>query len=395
MARIKIRYLVSKPGRRQPDGSREMRWIWQPSLALRAQGWTPRRLRDDNGYPIIDPLAAAAAAEALNAQLDGARTGALAGPEPTAKGRVRGTMGWAIQEYCQSERYRRLAERTRIGYDFCLRGLEDWTGDAPVASITPQLVQRYYRRLQADRTLSAANARLRVLRLLMEFCRRDLGLITRNPASRPGMIGTAPRLRIWTEAEITAIVAAADAAGLPSIGDAVLLGLYTGQRQGDVLRLSWLTMKAGATPRLRLQQSKRRAHVDIPLHPRLAARLEATRARRHNQGPVIGPILVSESTGRAYKPDHFRHAFTDLRVKAAEACPSITTATYQDLRDTAVTALATAGCTIPEICAITGHSEGSAHGILKHYLALTGELADSAIAKLVAYDEQQEKEGTA
>jgi hypothetical protein len=57
----------------------------------------------------------------------------------------------------------------------------------------------------------------------------------------------------------------------------------------------------------------------------------------------------------------------------------------QDLRDTAVTWLANAGCTLPEIASITGHSLQSIHSILKHYLAITPELADSAIAKYVAW----------
>ena len=61
----------------------------------------------------------------------------------------------------------------------------------------------------------------------------------------------------------------------------------------------------------------------------------------------------------------------------------------QDLRDTAVTWLARAGCTLPEIASITGHSLRSIHQILQHYLAITPELADSAIAKLVAWMEKE------
>jgi integrase len=62
----------------------------------------------------------------------------------------------------------------------------------------------------------------------------------------------------------------------------------------------------------------------------------------------------------------------------------------QDLRDTAVTWLARAGATLPEIASITGHSLRSIHQVLQHYLAITPELSDSAIAKLVAW---MKKEG--
>jgi hypothetical protein len=43
--------------------------------------------------------------------------------------------------------------------------------------------------------------------------------------------------------------------------------------------------------------------------------------------------------------------------------------------------LAEAGCTVPEIVAITGHSLRRAQEILDRYLARTSKLAESAIAK--------------
>jgi hypothetical protein len=50
-----------------------------------------------------------------------------------------------------------------------------------------------------------------------------------------------------------------------------------------------------------------------------------------------------------------------------------------------VTWLARAGCTLPQIAAITGHSLQSIYQVLKHYLQITPELADEAIAKLVEW----------
>lgn len=63
---------------------------------------------------------------------------------------------------------------------------------------------------------------------------------------------------------------------------------------------------------------------------------------------------------------------------------------HQDLRDTAVTWPARPGCTIPQIFSITGHSEVSATCVLRHYLLHHRELADQAIAKVVAWYEGQE-----
>jgi integrase len=57
--------------------------------------------------------------------------------------------------------------------------------------------------------------------------------------------------------------------------------------------------------------------------------------------------------------------------------------TFHDLRGTAVTRLALAGCTEAEIATITGHSLRSVRAIIDiHYLARDPALGDSAIAKL-------------
>jgi hypothetical protein len=61
----------------------------------------------------------------------------------------------------------------------------------------------------------------------------------------------------------------------------------------------------------------------------------------------------------------------------------ITELTFHDLRGSAVTRLAVAGCTEAEIVTITGHSLGNVRSILdKQYLHRDVALAESAICKL-------------
>src|ERR1019366_5633792 len=56
---------------------------------------------------------------------------------------------------------------------------------------------------------------------------------------------------------------------------------------------------------------------------------------------------------------------------------------FHDLRGTAVTRLALAGCTVPQIAAITGHSLKDVANILEtHYMGGAVELAEQAIEKL-------------
>ncbi|PZX39506.1 hypothetical protein LY56_02674 [Roseinatronobacter thiooxidans] len=52
---------------------------------------------------------------------------------------------------------------------------------------------------------------------------------------------------------------------------------------------------------------------------------------------------------------------------------------FRDLRGTAVTLLSEAGCPVPQIVSITGHSLQSAHRILEKYLARTEALSQTAI----------------
>lgn len=394
MAKIDIPYLVIKPGRRLPDGTRQDRHYWQPSNKLRALGWLPERLSDDLEQAI-------ARAQELNDQLAAWRDGADSGPAQVVEaspGVKPNSVAHLIRLYKASPWFKKLKPKTQREYGYCLNLIEKWSGDKPVRAVTRKAVLAFYAGLH-ESAPSWANANLRVLRRLLRHA-YDLGMVTQNVAEKPGLIGTAPRLRVWTPVEIEAATAAADALGWPSIGDAILLALYTGQRQGDLLALKVVQYQEG---RITLRQSKRRAKVSVMAHPRLAARLEEAAERRRALAPDHPHVLVCESTARAWTSDHFRHTFAEIRAVAVDPrrhdnrlqlrhlapCPSLATAQFMDLRDTAVTNLALAGNTIPGICAISGHSERAAGDILKHYLDLTGEMADAAIAKLVEYEEAQ------
>ena len=57
--------------------------------------------------------------------------------------------------------------------------------------------------------------------------------------------------------------------------------------------------------------------------------------------------------------------------------------TFHDLRGSAITRLAVAGATVPEIAKVSGLSLGDVRSILdKHYLADDTALAENAIRKL-------------
>jgi integrase len=81
---------------------------------------------------------------------------------------------------------------------------------------------------------------------------------------------------------------------------------------------------------------------------------------------------------KPWTEDGFRSSW-----RKACAAAGITGLTFHDLRGTAVTRLAIAGCTEAEIAAITGHSLRDVAAILdSHYLHRDPALAESAIRKL-------------
>jgi integrase len=74
-----------------------------------------------------------------------------------------------------------------------------------------------------------------VLARIMSFA-KDRGSITTNPCERGGRLYVADRTdKLWGEQEIAALLAVAS----PEIKLALVLALWTGQRQGDLLRMPW------------------------------------------------------------------------------------------------------------------------------------------------------------
>ena len=147
----------------------------------------------------------------------------------------------------------------------------------------------------------------------------------------------------------------------------MLLALWTGQRQGDLLRLPWSGYDG---THIRLRQSKTGARVVIRVGTPLKAALDAALKR--------STIILTNIDGKPWTSDGFRASWR-------KACKSagVVGVTFHDLRGTAVTRLALANCTEAEIATLTGLSLRSVRSILDaHYLYRDPALGDRAIRKL-------------
>ena len=344
----KPRYLirVEKAGR--------VYWYWQPSSEFRRLGWAPRRLVEEPGGPSIEAQAAA-----LNRELDGWQR--TKGPASVRLAARRGTIAWLIGELHDSDEWRRLATRTRRDYERHLDAIQGLWGNLPIAAVTARVVYGYRQKLAQKGTPRQSNYRLQVLRLLLEHARR-IGEIEVNPAQRFRSFPLQRREQVWTDAEIDRFCHVADT----PIALAMQLAIWTGQRQGDVLRMTWGNIADGW---IELRQGKTGRRLSIPIARQLALILK--------EAPRRGLTIVASATGRPYREDHFRHRWLDTANRAG-----IKGKAFIDLRRTAVCRLAEAGCTIPEIAAITGHSVEDTARILDTYLRPTRAQAKAAITKL-------------
>ncbi|WP_245930850.1 tyrosine-type recombinase/integrase [Methylobacterium radiodurans] len=146
--------------------------------------------------------------------------------------------------------------------------------------------------------------------------------------------------------------------------------LFAPVRRNQVVRnidrlLPWSAYDGRA---ISLRQRKGKRHVYVPVTRALKAALDAA--------PRRGVMILLAPDGAPWPKRSFHEVWSDTH-KAAGIVDDLH---FHDLRGTAVTMLAEAGCSVPEIATITGHSQAHAQKILDRYLART--LAESAIAKL-------------
>lgn len=260
--------------------------------------------------------------------------------------------------------------------------------DAEAEALTKSICIGLYDSLRVKVGNASAVGAMRVLGIALQWAidRGRLPGMLVNPAHKLKMKTPDARLRIATREELKVMVETADAFGWPEMGDMFTLAVWSGQRQAD--RIAFVK-KAQSRNRLIFQQEKTGAIVSIIEAPELKKRLDASQKRRNTAGFISSHVILNEREWKPFNGDYYRRRYEEIRTHAIKTLKSVKDLRDQDFRDTSVTWLAMAGCTIPEICSITGHSMKTAHDILKHYLALNEEMADAGIMKLIAWFEKE------
>ncbi|TIL25599.1 MAG: integrase [Mesorhizobium sp.] len=259
-----------------------------------------------------------------------------------------------------------LAPRTQDDYVKLIKIIEKKFGDFPLSGMSDRRTRGIFMEWRDDRAKASrrqADYGWQVLARILSWA-HGRGLVSANPCEKGGRLYRGTRAaNVWTAADEAAFLASAPAhLHLP-----LIIALWTGQRQGDLLRLTWQQYDGKV---IRLQQSKTGTRVVIPVGAPLKAALEAKRGK-------AGQILLN-SDGVPWTADGFRSSW-----RKACAAAGVVGVTFNDIRGTAVTRLAIVGATVPEIATITGHSLRDVNAILdSNYLNRDPALGESAIRKL-------------
>lgn len=294
----------------------------------------------------------------------------------------RDQLNYLFDEYMKAPEFTDLKPSTRKHYTSRINAIIERFGDMPIKLLKDRAVRRVFLEWRDEVGKTAprqADLGIAVFARVLAWAFHE-GLAPAHPLERTRRLHRGNRRdKIWSEEDEARFYdKAPEHFHLP-----VKLALWTGQRRGDLLALTWASYDGA---RIRFLQGKTGARVSIPVAEKLKYALDAAKVRLDASEEALQsqPILTN-SYGEAWSDTGFSASWR----KACQAA-EIEGLTFHDLRGTAVTRLARAGCTVPEIASITGHKMTDVHAILQtHYLHLDDEIADAAIKKLEAYSPNQ------
>ena len=259
----------------------------------------------------------------------------LSGIDTTPSGKR--TFSGLIKQYKASQKFARLAVRTKADYTKHLAFIDERLGALPVAGMQRKDVIRL-RDSNADR-VREANYLVQITRILHEYA-IDIGWRTDNPAKGVELLkSTKPKREAWPDDMVKAY--RATASGRAKLIFELCIG--TGQRIGDVLRMRWNDLQDGG---IHVRQGKTGAKLWIPLTGALRATLDAT--------PRKGLTIAAQTNGL---PTSYRGA-ADL-VMAVRRQIGAEAYDLHGLRYTTTRELAEAGCSDDLIKSVTGHATGA------------------------------------
>lgn len=370
--------------RRGPRADGTFRVLFEIPPRLRPSGWlptTPLPIEGDRRGDLTDQD------EVQRIKRDAAELYRryLATRKDTAPKVAEKSFAVLIDAWQDSDRYRATKPRTQKGYAYLAREIE-----ALVETATPKpdpvTINRHdvsvMLRAFDDRPTQKWHVR-KVLRMVMDQAVAR-GWRLDNPVIGVSLKMPATKVTIWEKADVDAYVWAAVQGGQPWVAAMILTEWEIGQRLTDCVLLTRSTRPdtAGYDARngvFRIYQSKTSDGTDMGY--------VTIRVSRHLRD-VLESVIVQGSpylfhdgaTGRPFPDvDRLSHVFEDVRDRVVRAGGR--RLVLRALRHSCVVQLARAGCELPEIAAITGHTVQTVGKMMSVYLPRDSKVAENAQRK--------------
>lgn len=296
---------IQRVTKRRSDGTEAVYWYWRP---------TRTKLPDPASPEFPEALRRAKLAFA---------------DRPDA-----GTFAALVLDYKRSPGFRDMKPGTRKAYDRALYRLKG-LGRVQVAEIRRSHILEL-RDALALTAPQAANHMVMVLGVLMAFA-VEREWREANPCARIGRLRGGHYKR-WSEADIAYALKAFP----EKFRRAVLLALYTGQREGDCLQMRWDQYDGTAIEAV--IQQKTGARLWLPVHKELKRELDGWSRSAE--------MILTSANGKPWQIGSFATLFT----REMDNHPRLAGLVFHGLRKSAAARLAEAGCSTHEIAAITGHA---------------------------------------
>jgi hypothetical protein len=402
-------------GLTQKNTAGGLRYYWEPNPAQRKAGWKTITLP-------IELSDAIATAKKRNDDIANWKEG---GARPKAIQRYvkRTNFGHVLARY-RAEKLVKLGAETQKVDKYAIDRLEQWAGDQAISYVTRARVRALRDAMcpggPGTPGHHPAYATLKKGRAIFAWAMAEMEeSVTSNPFENFGLPAPDPRQVVWEPDDVTAFCEMADELGWHSIGLAVRIGTYTGQREGDILKLTtadWreVTLRqlrfdkelyaqlasdhgpnAGKVMGIRVLQSKGKRWIGTPIEGELRDEMETAiaAAKQRNQGKEIAEIakariLIKETNGKPWEQkDFIRHVKTvrDAAIQRARKLGDVARAErldalqFRDLRRTCVVTLGELGLDDAGISAITGHTLATIKKILEVYMPRTEAMAARAV----------------
>lgn len=226
------------------------------------------------------------------------------------------TLGWLIRDYQKGGHFKhRISRRTRDDYTKLLDKIDKKFGDMPLKATerkeTRGVFMRWRDQLSKD-SVRQADYTFAVLSAVFSHG-IDYGDIRVNPIAKSGRLYSGTRVDIiWTSEQVAAFLKVAP----PHLHLPLLVGLWSGLHQGDILNLPWSAYD-GKFIKVRQRKSVRRngtrpKYLMIPVGEPLRIALDAAAKAKKS------PLIMLNSDGKPWGPKGhgFRSSWRKASIKA-------------------------------------------------------------------------------